>query len=69
MKVIAAAKLLELGCATLFIVPSLLHMRDPRDVIKCCHECLLQHFGGKTTAHGTEELPWFVCVPASIHAK
>ena len=33
MKLIAAAKLLELSCTSPFIVPSLYHMRDPRDVI------------------------------------
>ena len=33
MTVIAAAKLLELSCASPFIVPSLYHMRDPCDVI------------------------------------
>ena len=33
MTVIAAAELLELGCTSPFIVPSLYHMRDPHDII------------------------------------
>ena len=33
MTVIAAAKLLELDCASPFIVPSLYHTRDPYDII------------------------------------
>ena len=34
-----------------FIVPSLYSMRDPHDIMKWCHNCLLWSSSGKTTVH------------------
>ena len=34
-----------------FIVPSLSSTRDPCDIMKWCHNCLLWSSSGKTTAH------------------
>ena len=41
----------QLGCTSPFIVPSLYCMSNPHNIISWCHDCLLHHFGGKTTAH------------------
>ena len=42
-----AAELLVQLCYPLFILPSLLHTRDSRDIVKWCHDSLLHQFGGK----------------------
>ena len=41
----------EVQLCSPFIVPSLNSMRDPCDIMKWCHNCLLRSSSGKTTVH------------------
>ena len=52
-----------------FIVPSQNSMRDHCNVISWCHDCLLWSCGRKTTVHGAQEMPQFICTSASINAR
>ena len=50
-----------------FIVPSLNSMRDPCDIMKWCHDCLLWSSSGKTTAHAHQNYHGLsVHLPASM---
>ena len=52
----------EVWLCSPLIVPSLNSMRDPHDIMKWCHDCLLWFSNGKTTAHAHQN-----CHPLSVH--
>ena len=43
-----------------FIVPFLYSLRDPCDIMKWCHDCLLWSSSGKTTVHAHQNC-WHSC--------